>query len=362
MPAPVVAGVAKAVTPRPAPDLDRAHDPGFDAAGARAAVLVPSDAEVSIAAPVRAPGGGRLLVGTASWTDPTITTGEIFYPRGVSTPEERLRFYASRFPVVEVDSTYYALPSRRVAELWAERTPDDFVFNVKAHALMTGQPTETARLPREIREALPKAVAEKQRLYAKDLPEELRREVWTAFLDALSPLRDAGKLGAVLLQYPRWFLPTPENKETILEAKAMLGGVQGAVELRNETWFGEDRRQTFRTLDFLAEHEIPYVMVDGPQGLASSVPPVDAVTSPRLAMLRLHGRRAKTWEAGGVPTVERYRYLYDAGELAEWVPKIGEAAKQAQAVTVLFNNCYGNYGTTNALEFTAMLEGRAQGG
>ncbi len=353
--------MAKSVTPRAAPDLDRAHDPGFDAAGARAAVIVPADAEVAMAAPVRPPGGGRLLVGTASWTDPTITTGDVFYPRGVNTPEERLRYYASRFPVVEVDSSYYALPARRVAELWAERTPDDFVFNVKAHALMTGQPTETARLPREIREALPAALAEKKRLYAKDLPEALLREVWGAFLDALSPLREAGKLGAVLLQYPRWFLPTPENKEAILRAKELLGGVQGAVELRNETWFGEDKRQTFRTLDFLAEHEIPYVMVDGPQGLASSVPPVDAVTSPRLAMLRLHGRRAKTWEAGGVPTVERYRYLYDAGELADWVPRIGEAAKQAQVVTVLFNNCYGNYGTTNALEFTAMLEGRAPG-
>jgi uncharacterized protein YecE (DUF72 family) len=134
--------------------------------------------------------------------------------------------------------------------------------------------------------------------------------------------------------------------------------VPGAVELRNETWFGEEKRQTFRTLDFLAEHGIPYVMVDGPRGLGSSVPPVDAVTSPRLAVARLHGRRAATWEAAGVPTVERYRYLYDPGELAEWVPKIGEAAKQAQVVTVLFNNCYGNYGTTNAMEFTAMLEAR----
>jgi uncharacterized protein YecE (DUF72 family) len=351
--------VADAIAPRPAPDLDAAHDPGFAAAGARAAVLVPSDAELAVAAPVRLAGAGRVLVGTASWTDPTITAGEIFYPRGVKTPEQRLRYYASRFPVVEVDSTYYALPARRVAELWAERTPDDFVFHVKAHALMTGQPTETDRLPRELREALPRSLADRKRVYAKDLPDELRRAVWEAFLDALTPLRDAGKLGAVLLQYPRWFLPTPESKDAILRARERLGGVQSAVELRNETWFGEDRKQTFRTLDFLAEHEIPYVMVDGPQGLASSVPPVDAVTSPRLAMVRLHGRRAKTWEAAGVPTVERYRYLYDAGELAEWVPKIGEAAKQAQVVTVLFNNCYGNYGTTNALEFTAMLEDRA---
>ena len=79
----------------------------------------------------------------------------MFYPSDADTAEERLAYYASRFPVVEVDATYYALPSRRLSELWVERTPPDFVFDIKAHALLTGQPTETKRLPKGLREALP---------------------------------------------------------------------------------------------------------------------------------------------------------------------------------------------------------------
>jgi uncharacterized protein YecE (DUF72 family) len=304
---------------------------------------------------VVAPSGTPVLIGTASWTDPTITAGDIFYPRGVSSAEERLRFYASRFPIVEVDSSYYALPARKTAELWLERTPDEFTFNVKAYALLTGQPSEVQRLPMELREALPAALREKTRVYAKDLPAELYDAVWATFLDALEPLRSSGKLGAVLLQYPRWFLPSRENREIILDATRRLGDIPGAVEFRNHLWFGEDRARTDRTLAFLAEHDIPYVMVDGPQGLESSVPPVTAVTSPRLAMIRLHGRRADLWEAKNARTVDRYRYLYDATELEPWVAPVLDAAKQARQTHVMFNNCYGIYGTTNALEFTSML-------
>src|SRR5690606_5865161 len=130
--------------------------------------------------------------------------------------------YADRFSIVEVDATYYALPARRMADLWVDRTPDDFTFNLKAHALMTGQPTETSRLPREIREALPADVRDKRRIYSKDLPTELRDEVWRVYRDALEPLRAAGKLGAVLMQYPRWFMPNRANSREILEARDRL--------------------------------------------------------------------------------------------------------------------------------------------
>src|SRR5215208_7095942 len=140
----------------PASDLDAAHDPGPGPAGERGEA---ASSEEIAGRPIVTGGGGRVLVGTASWTDPTILHEGVFYPPGISSAEDRLRYYASRFPLVEVDSTYYALPARRMAELWVERTPDDFTFNVKAHALMTGQPTEVARLPRELREALPPALA-----------------------------------------------------------------------------------------------------------------------------------------------------------------------------------------------------------
>jgi uncharacterized protein YecE (DUF72 family) len=223
---------------------------------------------------------------------------------------------------------------------------------------MTGQPTEVARLPEPLIDALPAALAEKSRIYAKDLPLELYDAVWAHFLDALEPLRAAGKLGGILLQYPRWFLPTPENKDHLAESAARLAGTPGAVELRNRHWYGgADGRgnATQWTMDMLRDLGLTYVMVDGPQGLESSVPPVTAVTTSELAMVRLHGRRAATWEAAKVPTVERYRWLYTPQELEAWVPKIDEISAQARRTTVFLNNCYGNYGTTNARELMARL-------
>jgi uncharacterized protein YecE (DUF72 family) len=343
-----------------APDLDLEHDTGFTAAAERAARALDATPPDQIGQPlIVEPSGAReIRIGTASWTDPTITKGGVFYPRGVSSSEDRLRYYASQFPTVEVDSTYYSLPERAIATLWAERTPDDFVFHVKAHALMTGQPTEVARLPEPLIDALPAALADKARIYAKDLPLELYDAVWSYFLDALEPLHAAGKLGGVLLQYPRWFLPTPENKDHLAESAARLAGTPGAVELRNRHWYGgPDGRgkATQWTLDMLRDLGLTYVMVDGPQGLESSVPPVAAVTTPALAMVRLHGRRSATWEAAKVPTVERYRYLYSPQELDAWVPRIEEASAQARRTTVFLNNCYGNYGTTNARELPARL-------
>lgn len=144
----------------------KSHDPGADASLARG-----DAAGASSQKPIKV-GRGEVRVGTASWTDPTMTVPGVFYPKGVSTAEERLRYYASQFPLVEVDSTYYALPNPFTAKMWVTRTPKDFVFDVKAHALMTGQPTEVARLPKAIREDLPKELAEKKRIYRKDLPKD----------------------------------------------------------------------------------------------------------------------------------------------------------------------------------------------
>ncbi len=324
------------------------HDPGPEEALRRAALLDPDSGNA-----LRLPAGHEIRFGTASWTDPTITRGAVFYPPGVDSAEERLRYYATRFSLVEVDSTYYALPARRTAELWTQRTPADFTFNVKAHALMTGQPSEVRRLPRALRDSLSDTLATRERIYGKDLPPELYDEVWASFRDALEPLRSSGKLGAVLLQYPRWFHPGHDNRVAILDARQRLGDIPCAVEFRNASWFGE--RDAERTLDFLERNALPFVMVDEPQGLGSSVPPIAAVTSPRLAMVRFHGRRASQWEKPGVPVVERFRYLYDRAELGEWVPRIAHAAVEAVATHVIMNNCYSNYGTTNALEIASLI-------
>ena len=337
--------------PIPAPDLDPRHDPG-SAGAARRTERLPADVA---AEPLAQPGGGAVRVGTASWTDPTMTARGVFYPDNAGTAEERLGFYASRFPIVEVDATYYALPSRRTAELWVERTPPDFTFDIKAHALMTGQPTETKRLPKDLREALPDELAAKPRIYAKDLPDDLRDEVWRWFIEGLGPLKEAGQLGSILLQYPRWFFTSSENRDTIEEATGRLreAGLIGAVEFRSASWFNDKNIE--RTLAFLGDRRIPLVVVDGPQGFESSVPPVIEAPSPDLAIVRFHGRREATWEAKGVQTVERFRYLYDQEELGEWAPRVRDLAARVDETHVLFNNCYANYGATNALELAQLL-------
>ncbi|MEP7002844.1 MAG: DUF72 domain-containing protein [bacterium] len=350
---------ARKAAPLPAPDLDPAQDPGFDDASTRAELALSETSPALIGLPIvrygtSADSTHEIRVGTASWTDPTMVRAKVFYPRGVSSAEERLRFYAEQFSVVEVDATYYSLPVRATAQLWAERTPEHFSFHVKAHALMTGQPTEVARLPKGLVEVLPADVAAKKKIYAKDLPSDLNDELWARFIDALSPLAEVGKLGGILLQYPRWFLPTPENKDLLAESAMRLAGIPATVELRNRMWFGSTKSSQW-TLDMLRELGLTHVMVDGPQGLDSSVPAVAGVTTSNLAMIRLHGRRSATWEAANVPTVERYRYLYSADELLKWMPLIESAATEATRTIVFFNNCYGNYGSTNAREMIARL-------
>ena len=125
-----------------------------------------------------------------------------------------------------------------------------------------------------------------------------------------------------------------------------------AVEFRSGTWFNE--KNADRTLRFLEKYQIPFVMVDEPQ-TKTALPPIMAVTSPELAVVRFHGRRTETWEAKNIPVVERFRYLYDEGELGEWVPRIRETAEQVPEIHVLMNNCYANYGTTNAREIADLL-------
>ena len=240
-----------------------------------------------------------------------MTAAGVFYPAGADSAEERLAYYASSFPVVEVDATYYALPAERTAQLWAERTPPDFTFDIKAHALMTGQGTETKRLPKSIREALPEELAgEDAGSTLKDFPDELNDEVWRTFREALAPLEETGQLGSILLQYPKWVFPSNENRALIEDAVERLQGWQVAVEFRNGSWLNEKNRD--RTLGFLAERAIPFVMVDEPQGFKSSVPARSRVTSPDLAIVRFHGRNAETWEKKGITPAERFRYLYSS--------------------------------------------------
>lgn len=295
---------------------------------------------------------GDILTGTASWTDPTLLASD-WYPPEADTPEERLRVYSSRFPLVEVDSTYYSLPAERTAVLWVDRTPDEFTFDFKAFRLFTGHPTPMRALPKSVREELPAHVREKSSLYNKDLSRALVDETWEMYRRALMPVHSAGKLGAVFLQFPKWFFFSRENLQYLAAARERLPDYRIAVEFRQPSWMENANRD--RTLDFLRENDIAYTSVDEPQGTNASVPPVAAATSD-IAVVRFHGRRQDTWDKSGVGVEERFRYLYTDDELQEWVPKIETLAREADQVHVLMNNCYADYGVRNAQQLRILLE------
>ncbi|MFC7387346.1 DUF72 domain-containing protein [Sphaerisporangium rhizosphaerae] len=301
---------------------------------------------------------GEVLVGTASWTDKTLLASG-WYPPRVRTAEERLRFYAGHFPLVEVDSTYYAPPSQETARLWAERTRPGFVFDVKAFSLLTGHPTRPAALPRRLRpggDAGPAADGDrtgKKNLYAADLPPGVVDQVWEAFVSALLPLQEAGRLGAVLFQFPRWFPIGERNKRYILSCRRRCEPLPISVEFRNRTWMSVENRA--ETLDFLRSYAIPYVCVDMPQGHPCSAPPVVAATS-GLAVVRFHGHSAK-WTSHDIH--EKFGYLYSPEELREWSPRLRELAGEADTTHVLMNNCYRDYAQTNAGQLAALLRDAA---
>jgi uncharacterized protein YecE (DUF72 family) len=289
---------------------------------------------------------GEIRVGTASWTDRTLIASG-WYPPEANTPAKRLGFYAGRFPLVEVDATYYALPSEQTATAWAARTPEGFTFNVKAFSLFTQHPTRVAALPADLRPAVQDVG--KDPVYLRQVDPAVAGQAWDRFLAALEPLRAAGKLGAILLQFPQWFPISRASKDYILSCAARVAPRQVCIEFRNRTWMTPGNQK--ETLDFLSEHHVPYVCVDMPQGYPSSIPPVLAATAD-LAVIRLHGHSEK-WESKDIH--ERFGYRYTDTELSEWAPKIRDLAGRAAATHVLFNNCYRDYAQVNAQQLTELL-------
>ena len=292
-------------------------------------------------------------MGTCSWTDPTLIESG-WYPETVKdNPDKRLRYYAERFPIVENDASYYALPSQRQAQLWAERTPDGFVMNFKAFATLTTHHTDPKRLPKDIREMLPKDAQAKRRIYPKDFPKDVRDELFARYWVGLEPLRKSEKLGAILLQYPEWFAISRDNKAEIVRARELLPDDRLAVEFRNATWMSERNRR--ETLDFLRKNGLTYVVVDEPQGFPSSIPPVAEVTNDDLVIVRFHGHNEENWKKPGLTAAERFDYLYSKKELAAWVPKVDELAEETKELHLLMNNCYGDKAVSNAAQLAELL-------
>jgi uncharacterized protein YecE (DUF72 family) len=299
-----------------------------------------------------------VLTGSCSWTDRTLLEAD-WYPKRTMTAEERLRFYAARFPLTEIDSTYYAPPAEQQARLWAERTPDGFRFDVKAYSLLTGHPTRPKSLWKDIREQLPPETAEKRNVYAHHLDPDALEEAWRRFEAALRPLHEAGRLGGVLFQYPHWFVPKRENRREIETLRERLPDYRVCVEFRSPMWLAEQRDRE-RTLKTLEDNELVFVGVDAPE--VSGLPRLSAVTNRELFMLRFHGRSDSTWNDTSRSAAERFRYLYSEGELKQLAAPIAEHVEEARETHLLMNNCYRDYSVRNADELRDILMRRFSSG
>jgi uncharacterized protein YecE (DUF72 family) len=291
-----------------------------------------------------------ILVGTASWTDKTLIDCGRSYPKEAKTPEARLRYYASIFPLVEVDSSYYGIPAPANANAWAERTPEHFIFNVKAFRLFTGHQTDPKVLHKDIKEAL----GSTKTLYYRSTPADIRDELWRRFIDAISPLKNAGKLGLVHFQFPPWLQCNREGHAHVLHCIEMMAGHACSVEFRHESWWTEAQRAG--TIDFLRELRAVHTIVDGPQGFANSVPLLAETTNPDYALVRLHGRNVDTYNVkGAASAAERFDYDYPDQELREIMAEVVRLAYKVKHAHVIFNNCDEDKGQRNGISFMKML-------
>jgi uncharacterized protein YecE (DUF72 family) len=293
-----------------------------------------------------------ILTGSCSWTDRTLVNESDWYPKRTMSAEERLRFYAEHFPLTEIDSTYYAPPAEQQARLWAERTPEGFRFDVKAYSLLTGHPTRPNSLWRDLREQLSPKVADKRNVYAHHLDPGALEEAWRRFNMALRPLHEAGRLGAVLFQYPPWFVPRRENREEVKLLRERLPDYQICVEFRSPMWLAEERDRE-RTLGLLEDQGLIFVCVDAPE--VSELPRLLAVTNEELLVVRFHGRSDSTWKGTSRSAAERFRYLYSHDELEELARPLADVTEQAHETHLLMNNCYRDYAVRNAVDMRDLV-------
>jgi uncharacterized protein YecE (DUF72 family) len=294
-----------------------------------------------------------VYVGTSSWVERGLIDSGRFYPAELKDTSERLAFFAQRFNFAEIDSTYYALPSRKNIERWANAVPDGFRFNVKVFALFSQHPTPLRSIPKSFHEALPEKLMKKSRVYEKDIPPEVVDELWTIFGRALGPMRDVGKLGAILLDLPPWYVPSQANRDCISRARERLPKDHVLVEFRNKLWVGDDKTSA-STFAMLRDLRAGFMCVDEPQGLTSSFPPAVEVTS-GVAGVRFRGRNAERWEDKGASTEEKYNWLYSDVELQAWLPRLEQLRADATDVYLCFNTKQEDQGVVNAAKLKAML-------
>lgn len=291
--------------------------------------------------------------GTAGWTDPTLLACASFYPPTARTPADRLAHYASHFPIVEVDSTYYAIPSPTVARAWADRTPPDFLFHIKAHPVFTGHPIDRGKLPKDLRASIAHLRPDHLRLYPRDVPNEVREELGRRFCSALDPLREAGKLGVVMVQLPPWITATRGAARQIEDLAQRLPDVRVAVEFRHPSWLEPSRRE--RVFELLERNGLAFVCVDEPNVRGGGVPPLLRATRRDIAILRFHGHNVGGWRKGAT-VLERFDYVYAPEELRPWVAGLRRLADSSGQVHAVFNNCVRDFAVINAKGLAALVQ------
>lgn len=266
-----------------------------------------------------------IYIGLTGWGD-----HDTLYPNGTKSVDKLLH-YSSHFPVVEVDTSFYAIPPIRNAEKWVKETPVDFRFVVKAYQGMTRHRQQ------------------------EDIPFKTIEEMFRAFKDSLKPYQESNKLAMVLFQFPPWFQCRKDNVAYVRYCKKMMGDIPVALEFRNQSWFN-DRFQN-STLQFMREEGWIHSIADEPQAGDGSIPLVPIATDHNVTLVRMHGRNVKGWnKQDGIDWREvRFLYKYTREELLEWESIIIELSKQTKDIILLFNNNSGGDAARNAKELQEIL-------
>jgi uncharacterized protein YecE (DUF72 family) len=294
----------------------------------------------------RSSGTGKILVGTASWSDPGFV--QRWYPKKMPAAE-RLGWYAQHFEMVEVNSTFYSVPDPRMVERWCAATPNDFIFDVKLHQLFSFHSTPAKLLPPDLQ----RRGETDARGRVKSTP-DLREALAKIFLRSTLIFRDAGKLGVFLLQLSPSFSPRKHELGELDPLIEMLSDCDLAIEFRNRNWAIGDHLKS--TIEFLQKHHAIFVNVDAPASDHFMVMPSDMneVTNAKVAYLRLHGRNAKAYITGKT-VAARFDYDYSDDEIAETAERSRKLAREARELHVIFNNNNLDYAPRAALRLRKAL-------
>lgn len=266
-----------------------------------------------------------IKIGLTGWSDhPDVYSA-------ATSAKDKLFDYSGHFPVVELDTSFYAIPSVANVEKWCNETPDSFQFIMKTYQGMTGHLRD-------------------------DLPYETRNDMFEAFNESAGTFQKHGKLAMVLIQFPPWFDCTAQNVKYILYMKQQLQSFPLAIEFRNQTWYADNTKE--KTLQFLLEHQFIHVVVDEPQAGVGSAPLIPVATHDKV-LFRLHGRNIFGWRnIGHGENWRKVRFLYDySDEELEGIKRhVRTLEKEAKEVIILFNNNSGGHAAKNAKKLKQMLD------